>query len=178
MRNSQSARLAASAFAVAKEAKAVEEVMHSLDTVDSWIRGDARLRAFLQSKKITGDQKKEALKKALVESCHTIAVEIVALAAEERSVELIKQTCTVYRALAKSELGIVSVHAQVAETYSDSETASLKSRLDEILGKTSDLKVEVNPDLIGGIKLRVEDTYLDASLQSQLKRMRDTIVSS
>jgi len=32
--------------------------------------------------------------------------------------------------------------------------------------------------LIGGIKLRVENTYLDASLQQQLKRMRDTIVTS
>lgn len=178
MRNSLSARLAESVFAVAKNAQAVEEVMQSLDAVDSWVREDARLRAFLQSKKINHDQKRDALKKALSESCHPIAAECVALAAEERSVEVIKQACTSYRAFAKQELGIVSAHAQVAEAFSESDTASLKSKLDEILGKNSELTVEVNPDLIGGIKLRVEDTYLDASLQNQLKRMRETIVSS
>ncbi len=152
--------------------------MHSLNRVESWLKQDAGFRAFLQSKKIKSDQKKEVLQKTLTNQCHAVVIEFLALASEDRSVSTVRQVCTAYQKLAKDELGIVSVRAEVAEEYDESETASLKSRLDEILGKNSDLIVEVKPDLLGGIKLRVEDTYLDASLQQQLKRMRDTFVSS
>jgi F-type H+-transporting ATPase subunit delta len=178
MRNSTGSQYAKSILAVAKKLNAMEDIMNSLNRVESWLKQDARFRAFLQSKKISSEQKKEILQKTLSDWCHAVVIEFLVIVSEDRNISTVRQVCTVYQKLAKEELGIVSVHAEVAEAVNESDAASLKLRLDEILGKNSDLTIEVNPDLLGGIKLRVEDTYLDASLQHQLKRMRDTFVSS
>jgi F-type H+-transporting ATPase subunit delta len=178
MRNTKGRFMARSLLAVAKQVDAVENVLHSLNWMESLLKTDARFRAFLQSKKIDSDQKKEVIRNSLSGQCHEIVIEFLVITVENRTLQTIRDVCIACQNLAKEELGIVSVRAEVAEAVNESETVLLKSRLDTILGKNSDLTIDVNPDLIGGIKLRVENTYLDASLQQQLKRMRDTIVTS
>jgi len=48
----------------------------------------------------------------------------------------------------------------------------LKQKLDKALGKDADLSIKVDASIIGGIKLRVENTFLDASLKSQIKNIK------
>jgi len=48
----------------------------------------------------------------------------------------------------------------------------LKSSLDQILGKDTDLSLDVDASLIGGIRLRIENTFLDATVQNQLQTLR------
>jgi F0F1-type ATP synthase delta subunit len=36
--------------------------------------------------------------------------------------------------------------------------------------------MEVDPALIGGIKLRIENTFLDASIQNQLQTLRTELL--
>jgi F0F1-type ATP synthase delta subunit len=44
------------------------------------------------------------------------------------------------------------------------------------LGKSTELTINVVPSLIGGIKLRVGNTFLDASIQNQLENMRHSLL--
>ena len=48
----------------------------------------------------------------------------------------------------------------------------LGDMLDEVLGKNVDLTIKVDASIIGGIKLRVENTFLDASIESQIKNIK------
>jgi F-type H+-transporting ATPase subunit delta len=61
---------------------------------------------------------------------------------------------------------------------SDEEAAVLKSSLETALGKTTELNVNVDPNLIGGIKLRVGNKFLDASIQNQLDNMRLSLLEA
>ena len=67
---------------------------------------------------------------------------------------------------------IIYVKAIVAEKLNADEVSSLSSRLKSVLGKGINLKVEVDAEIIGGIKLRVEDIFLDGSINSQLQGLR------
>ena len=58
------------------------------------------------------------------------------------------------------------------EKLNADEVSSLSSRLKSVLGKEINLKVEVDANIIGGIKLRVEDIFLDGSINSQLQGLR------
>ena len=58
----------------------------------------------------------------------------------------------------------------------DKQIESLKLSLDEILGKKTKLSIEVDPSLIGGIKLRVDNTFLDASIYNQLQTLRTELL--
>ena len=48
----------------------------------------------------------------------------------------------------------------------------MKQKLDRALGKDVDLSIKVDASIIGGIKLRVENTFLDASLKSQIRNIK------
>ena len=41
-----------------------------------------------------------------------------------------------------------------------------------------DLIVKVDPNLIGGIKLRVGNKFMDASIQNQLENMRQSLLKA
>jgi F0F1-type ATP synthase delta subunit len=48
----------------------------------------------------------------------------------------------------------------------------MKEKLDQVLSKDTDLSIEVDESLIGGVKLRIENTYLDASIKSQINKVK------
>jgi len=48
----------------------------------------------------------------------------------------------------------------------------MKEKLDQALSKDTDLSIEVDESLIGGVKLRIENTYLDASIKSQINKVK------
>ena len=59
---------------------------------------------------------------------------------------------------------------------SEAEIESLRSSLSEMLGKETDLSIDIDPSLIGGIKLRIDNTFLDASIQNQLQSLRSKLL--
>ena len=66
----------------------------------------------------------------------------------------------------------VSVHAIVESELNEKEANDFKEKLDKALNKDTDLSFEVDASIIGGIKLRVENTFLDASIKSQIKNIK------
>jgi F0F1-type ATP synthase delta subunit len=44
-------------------------------------------------------------------------------------------------------------------------------------GASVQLRAEVDPDLIGGLTVRVGDQLLDASVRGRLERLRDQLVA-
>ena len=76
--------------------------------------------------------------------------------------KMIKQrneSCEVYKKAGRTEL-------------LENETKELKQKLVRALGKDVDLSIKVDASIIGGIKLRVENTFLDASLKSQIRNIK------
>ena len=67
----------------------------------------------------------------------------------------------------------IEVKGIVASKMSDEQIESFKTSLDETLGKKTKLSIEVDPSLIGGIKLRIDNTFLDASIHNQLQTLRN-----
>ena len=76
----------------------------------------------------------------------------------------------------KESRNILSVKGIVAEKMSEAEIESLRSSLSEMLGKETDLSIDIDPSLIGGIKLRIDNTFLDASIQNQLQSLRSKLL--
>ena len=72
----------------------------------------------------------------------------------------------------------IKVKGIVASKMSDEQIESFKTSLDETLGKKTKLSIEVDPSLIGGIKLRVDNTFLDASIHNQLQTLRTELLQT
>ena len=72
----------------------------------------------------------------------------------------------------------IEVQGVVASAMSDQQIESLKDSLDDILGKKTKLLIEIDPRIIGGIKLRIDNTFLDASIHNQLQTLRTELLQT
>ena len=78
----------------------------------------------------------------------------------------------------RNKINTIDVKGVVASKMSDQQIESLKTSLDEILGKKTKLSIEIDSSLIGGIKLRIDNTFLDASIHNQLQILRTELLQT
>ena len=71
--------------------------------------------------------------------------------------------------------GRVHARVQTARELSAEQVERLKSALARRLGADVELEVELNPDLIGGVVVRVGDLLLDGSLRTQLHSLASSL---
>ncbi|MEE3303245.1 MAG: F0F1 ATP synthase subunit delta, partial [Candidatus Neomarinimicrobiota bacterium] len=128
--------------------------------------------AFMQSKRFTTEQKIEVIRSGLKDVCHPILQELLIIEIDENPTILLRDLSYFFDAMAKDELNIVPVTAHVADELSVDEVADLQKTLEESIGKDTELDLKVDPSLLGGIKLRIENTYLDASIKAKMDNLR------
>ena len=57
------------------------------------------------------------------------------------------------------------------------QTQALHAKLEKLTGKNIDLKTKVDPGVLGGIRLDMEGTELDGTVQNRLAALRRDIAS-
>ena len=58
------------------------------------------------------------------------------------------------------------------------QTARLHEKLEAVTGKKIDLKTKVDPSVLGGIRLDIEGTELDGTVQNRLAGLRKNIAAA
>ena len=95
----------------------------------------------------------------------------LALVIRNKRVEYLPAIMHDYRVLYRKKKGIT--RAWLTTATENPELADKLAQLMKLQGFTEiDFKTEVNPDLIGGFVVQVEDKRLDASIASQLRDIR------
>ncbi len=80
------------------------------------------------------------------------------------------------RDLYDRRLGRVPVRVTAAEPLGEDLLAKIKAGVAPLVAGEPVLEVEVDPSLIGGVKIRVGDTVYDASVAAQLAAVRKQII--
>ncbi len=171
-------RYAAVLYNIAENTGTLDEVQQALITINELIRTESQFRSFLQSRRILGEQKTVILNTVMGADGHPLVSELVSYLSGSQATKILRVVADIFDHRYKEGKNIVSVTGFVASELGDHEITSLKSSLDEILGKKTDLSLDVDESLLGGIRLRIENTFLDASVQNQLQTLRRELVQS
>ena len=150
----------------------------SFQQLDRLISTNADFRSFIQSKRLSNEQKTDIIRNTLNESIEPLLTEFLCIICKDRSVNLIRQVAKAYADLYREKAGIVKVQAFVSDSLDESSVNAMKEKIQTALKKKTDLNIEVDNRLLGGIKLRIENTFLDASLKSQLSRLQGELLDS
>lgn len=86
--------------------------------------------------------------------------------------------CAAFEAMMAKKRNQIDVDAYVAKPMDDATAARVSEGLGQSLGKQVNLRQHVNEALIGGLKLRIGDRMIDASVQSQLKRIEQQLIKT
>jgi len=94
---------------------------------------------------------------------------------EKKRYELFPMIAAMYARLAAEKRGVVKAVVRTASPLSADAQKTLSARLKKFAGKDIELEVKEDPELIGGISVKIGDWVLDSSLRGQLRRMRESI---
>jgi len=179
MTRKQSAKhLSIALYSVSERNGVLDSVHRSLNKVVKLVKIESQFRAFVQSKRIQGDQKATILNTVMGEEGHPLVAELLCHLKGSQATTILRDVADLFNRRYKAGRNIVSVKGTLADEISEEEKSSLKSSLDQILGKDTDLSLDVDESLIGGIRLRIENRFLDATVQNQMQTLRSELLQS
>ena len=170
--------IATGLFNVANQNNDLDRVRDALKTLNQIVMDSGQFRSLVQSKNIKGKSKVEILNSVLGKLSHPLANEVVSYLKGSSAANELKEVSILFDSMYRKKNNTIEVKGIVASKMSNQQIESFKRSLDEILGKKTKLSIEVDPSLIGGIKLRIDNTFLDASIHNQLQTLRTELLQT
>ena len=103
------------------------------------------------------------------------AENFVRVLAEAKRLELAGEIRTQFEALKNEREGVIEAEVQSAFELSDAQLADLVQRLEKKTGRKVRAKVNVDHELIGGIKVVLGDKVIDGSARAQLSALETAL---
>ncbi len=166
-------RYAAALFDLAREEDAVAAVEGELAALHASIEASADLRGFLKSPVYDAGAQMAAVT-ALAEKAGfgALVTNFLKLIAQNRRLFAVEDMIRAFRALAASDRGEISAEAVTAAPMSDEQVKALRLEIERMAGKAVNLGTRVDPDLLGGLIVKIGSKMIDASLRTKLNRLK------
>jgi len=166
-------RYAAALYALADEQHALDTVVSEMETLGRMIEASADFRRLLESPLIDVNQATRAALAVLQQEGFSKQMrDFVGVVASNRRLRSLHGIVHAFAALVAERRGIVTAHVASAHPLSDVQRQQLRARLIEAGYGNVNIHESVEPDLLGGLVVRVGARLYDTSLKSRLQRLQ------
>jgi ATP synthase F1 delta subunit len=162
---------ARSLFEAAHEADKLDTVRDQLGELADAIDGDRELQVFFFSPSLSSEDKKEGLEKA-VTGADDLVENFLQLLIENHRMTSIFKIRREYDALWDKENDRLPVTVTSAVELDEKTVKQIGDEIAEQTGRKVELSADVDPDVLGGLVVRVGNTVLDASVRRRLENLR------
>lgn len=153
----------------------VEGALGALEDVLEMARADASFGEFLSSRVISSSDREAALKKIFTGRLPEHLVEFLLVLNRKERLGHLPAIVSALDSRVQTLFGRVEVDVFTATALDGKKLNQIKSKLAETLGKDVIVHSYTDPGMIGGIKLRIGDQLVDASVASRLRAATQAI---
>ena len=147
-----------------------------LEEFTSSLRRDLSINTFFKSKTIDSSTKISLFEKAVFQSMNGILVEVLKVVIENEDTNLVNDIFKNFITLSKEKLNIAFVDVTSSAEINNSQQEDITSSLSDLINKKININFDVDKNLIGGLKIKVDDTLYDSSLQTKLENAKSKLV--
>jgi F-type H+-transporting ATPase subunit delta len=165
---------ARSLFEVARDAGRLDVVREQIGQFADAVDENRELQVFFFSPYFSTEEKTEGLKK-LVDGPDPIVLNFLTLLVEKHRMPAIFRIRTAFDQLWDVENHRLPVEVTSAIELENKVIKQIGDRIAEQTGQKIELTATVDPDVIGGLVVRVGNTVLDASIRHRLDQLRKEV---
>lgn len=144
----------------------------------SLLENSLELRQCLTSPVIGEDKKKAILQEVIGRDAHPSLKNFLMLLVDKRRLVFLEAICQQYLDLLRKSTNTVLAEVTSATELNEDQRNAVAQRVKTLTGAQAvELKASVNPDLIGGVVIKVGSQIFDASLRGQLRRISLSLAS-
>lgn len=164
-------------FELATAEGEVERVESELFTVAQAVSGSAELRSSLTDPRLPHDRKQSIVDDLIGGRASSLTVGLVNLMVSQGRISELSDIARSLMETAAASRDSAVAEVRTAVALDDETIARLASALGEATGRSVEVKVIVDPSVIGGVVARVGDTVIDGSLARRFDSVRQTVKS-
>ena len=165
-------RYAKAVLDLTKDANSTDAVLNDMKAVVATLGESKELRLALQSPVIKAEDKRAVLKEVFKSSSKE-TIGLVDVLVDNKRIDMLGLVATSFVDLYNKSQGVQTATVTTATALTPELEAKVLAKVTELTGSI-DVKLEniINEDIIGGFILRVGDTQYNASIASQLGRLK------
>lgn len=169
-------RYATAIFALASEAKKADLVVGEISDMAAAMKGSAELKTAMKNPLIAREKKGEILL-ALAKKANKVTLQALQTVAAQGRADLLPQIAAALRAQLAEAKGEMLAVVESARPLSAAMQQQLVESLSKATGKTVQLELQENPELLGGVAIQIGSRRLDASLSAALSTMKRDLLA-
>jgi F-type H+-transporting ATPase subunit delta len=162
---------ARSLFEVAKEHDVLDRVHDELGEFAEALGDDRTLQVFLFSPYFSSEEKRDGVRKIVSDADERI-VNFLELLAERHRMPALFRIRREFDALWAEENQLLPVTVTSAVELDKGVVDDIGKRIQEQTGRKVELSSNVDPDVLGGLKLQVGNMVLDGTVRNRLERRK------
>jgi F-type H+-transporting ATPase subunit delta len=165
---------ARSLFEVAQEQEKLDEVRDQIGEFADALSESRELQTFFFSPYFSTEEKKQGLDKAL-DGAEDIVGNFLAVLIENHRMPALFRIRREIDAMWQDVNQLLPVQITSAIELDEAVTKQIGDEIGRQTGRTVELTSTVDPDVLGGIIVRVGNSILDASIRTRLERLRKQV---
>ena len=166
-----------SLYDLAAEEGLETRILGELEQAAQLLKANPDYLRLLSTPSIPKKERCGLLDEALREQVHLYVLNFLKILCEKGTLRELSGCARAYRLRYNQAHGILEATATSAVPMTAQQTQALHAKLEKLTGKTIDLKTKVDPGVLGGIRLDMEGTELDGTVQNRLAALRRDIAS-
>jgi len=165
-------RYATALFGLARDEQQIDAVSRSLDTLEAAISESPDFKALISSPLISRAEAGKAMR-ALGPTLGVdpITANFLGVLADNGRLGELKAVIKAVRKLAAANRGETTAEVTSAFPLNDDQVTRLKSNLKARLGRDVTIDAKVDPQLLGGLVVRLGSQMIDASIRTKLNTL-------
>ena len=151
----------------------LESVMGQLEDILDLARADRRFGEFFASRVLSTAERRKSIHAIFTDRCDDLVMRFLLVLNEKGRLGHLPAIVAAYDAMVQEQFGRIEVDVFTAAPLDVAEIDKVKDRLSAILSKDVVVHPYTDESMLGGVKFRIGDQLVDASLASRLRRIRD-----
>jgi F-type H+-transporting ATPase subunit delta len=168
-------RYAEAAFELAARDNAVDAWQRDLTFAAELARNERVARA-ADNPAVPVAERRKMVRQLLASRVSPLALNLGLLLAERGRFSVFPDVSAEYDALVRKSRGIIAATVTTPGPLSEQELAAVKKRVEQLAGAHVELSTATDPSLLGGLRVRIGDLQIDASVSGRLERLRARLV--
>lgn len=159
-------------MSVARSNNLTEQLGEDVRSLLNLLENSEQLRDFLANPFVKAEDKKAVLGRVVGEGMNPYLRNFLMLLVDRRRILLLKEICQQYLALLRQMNQTVLAEVISAVELTEAQQQAVREKVTAMTNAaTVELETKLDPDLIGGVIIKVGSQVVDASLRGQLRRL-------
>ncbi|MAX81971.1 MAG: ATP synthase F1 subunit delta [Crocinitomicaceae bacterium] len=175
--NKTAARYSKALLGLSIEKNNLEDVFKDMTLIVDTAKESKDLSLLLESKVIKADDKSAVLDKVFGSHISEISSRFIKIIVNHGREDILVPIAEAFIHQYKQHKGIVSAEVTTAVALSNEERENIKGIVTQMQQGTVELTEKINPEIVGGMIIRVGDKQIDASVSRRLETLKRELIN-